>query len=87
MIAVPLRTKILLRPDEAKDQSEGGIFLPEMAREKPKTAIVVSCGMDVKSCGAEQRVIFSSFAVIPLEIDGETLLLADEEDILVILRD
>ena len=40
----PLEDRILIRPLEADDKTESGIFLPESAKEKPMRGTVVAMG-------------------------------------------
>jgi len=36
---IPVEYKVLIRPEEVVDRSEGGIFLPETSREREQLAI------------------------------------------------
>lgn len=40
----PLRNYVLIRPDDEKNVSDGGIFLPGKAAEKPNTGMVIAVG-------------------------------------------
>ena len=40
----PLGDKILVKRDEAATKTEGGIFLPESAKDKPKQGKVIALG-------------------------------------------
>lgn len=44
MNARPLGNKVLIRPDEARKKTEGGILLPDISAEKPHRGTVVSVG-------------------------------------------
>ncbi len=90
----PLNDKVIVRRVEAENQTAGGIFLPDQAKEKPKEGIIEAIGdgkyleSGERSCfqvGAGDRVLFSSYAGTEVKIDGEELIIMGEEDILAIL--
>ena len=40
----PLRNRIVVRPVEQEEQTAGGIYLPDTAKEKPQQAEIVAVG-------------------------------------------
>ena len=40
----PLHDWIIVNPDEGKDESPGGIFIPDSAQEKPKQGTIIAIG-------------------------------------------
>ena len=92
-IARPLADRVLIRPLLAPEKSEGGIYIPDSAREKQFVGEVVEVGpgrklddgtreqMDVV---AGQTVIYSRYAVADIELDGEEFAVVRESDILAI---
>jgi len=80
---------------EAQEKTQGGILLPDSAKEKPKEGRVVAVGqgklldnggrasLQVKE---EDRVIFSSYAGNEVKINGEDFLILDESDVLAIVE-
>lgn len=74
----PLHDKILVRRDEALDRTKSGIYLPEKAKDTPKTGIVEAVGTGTinTDTGAlipltvkkGDRVIFSSYAGTELKL-------------------
>jgi len=91
----PLHDKVIIRRDEAEDQTESGIFLPESGKEKPKTGVIEAVG-DGKlntetgqrtplSVKAGDRVIFASYAGSEVKLDDETLLVMSEDEILAVI--
>jgi len=81
---------VLVRVDEA-EATQGGIFLPESAQEKPKTGIVVSVGegrrledgsfapVDVEE---GDRVLFTKYGGTEIKVDGEELMVMSTSQIL-----
>ncbi len=87
----PTGNRVLIRRDEVKEMTEGGIVLPDDARDKPKRGVVVSVGEGriLESGGwfqtnlqAGDRVIFRAYGGDEIEHNGETLLVIGVDDIL-----
>ena len=88
----PLGDKLIVKRQEAATQTESGIYLPESAKDKPKTGKVIALGSGNlnKDTGdyipftvkKGETVIFSSYAGTEIKIDGEEMLILTEEDIL-----
>jgi chaperonin GroES len=92
----PLHDRILVkRHEETEAKSQGGIIIPDTAKEKPQQAKVLAVGagritddgkvqpMDVK---VGDQVIFSKYAGTEVKLDGEDLLIIREDDVLGILN-
>ncbi len=92
----PLHDRMLVkRLDEVEEQSQGGIIIPDTAKEKPQHATVLAIGtgritddgqvqpLDVK---AGDKVVFSKYAGTEVKIDGDELLVIREDDVLGVLE-
>lgn len=91
----PLGDKVLLKRLEAEETTAGGIVLPETAKEKPKRGTVLSVGDGrLLDTGERQplqvnegdQVLFSNYAGTEVKVDGEDMLIMDENDILAVLE-
>ncbi len=91
----PLHDKIIVRRDEAEDRTAAGIYLPEKAKDTPKTGVVEAVGtgnlntetgklipLTVKK---GDRVIFSSYAGSEVKLGDEKLLIMSEEEVLAVI--
>lgn len=94
MKVVPIGDRILIERIEAEQKTEGGIVLPDSAKEKPQRGRVVALGEGRQLKGTEtapfqvqegDEVIFESYAGTEVSLDGREYLLMSEEDILGIL--
>jgi chaperonin GroES len=94
MKVVPLGEKVVVKRLEAEEVTAGGIVLPDVAKEKPQQGRVLSVGdgrllPNGKRCGHQvsegDRVLFGSFAGTEVVVDGEDLLIMNENDILAIV--
>jgi chaperonin GroES len=90
----PLNDKILVKRLEAVDTTEGGIVLPDAAKEKPREGEVVSVGAGrllesgeraPMQINVKDRVIFGSYAGTEIKFDGAELLIMSEDDVLAVI--
>jgi len=85
MKVIPLGERLLIKPIKEEKKTEGGIVLPDSAKEKPMKAEVIAVGkldedkIDVK---VGDKVIFSKYAGTEIKINDEDYLIIDANDIL-----
>lgn len=86
----PLDDRVVLEVLEEKEKTEGGIVLPDSAKEKPQKGEVVATGPgklmkngDRKSPSVEEgeTVIFGKYAGTDVEVDGQEFKIVKETDI------
>lgn len=87
----PLADYVVAVTEEAEAKTASGFYLPEGAKEKPKTAKVVAVGpgkvgddnkripMTVK---VGDRIIYKQYSETTLKLDKDEYLLVREEDII-----
>jgi chaperonin GroES len=90
----PLHDRVVIRRIKEDTQSKGGIIIPETAREKPVQGEVVAVGpgrrdeagklvpIDVR---AGEIILFGKWSGTEVKIDGEDLLIIQENDIMGVL--
>lgn len=91
----PLHDRVIVRRlDETSNQTAGGLFIPDSAKEKPQEGEVIAAGagkykengerqtLDVKT---GDRVLFGKYSGSEIKIDGEELLIMREDEILGII--
>ena len=90
MIFKPLGDRILVKPLEAKEQTKGGIVLPETAKEKPQEAEIIAVGQGKKtedgkvipvSLKVSDKVLYGKYSGTEITIDGDEYLIIREEDV------
>jgi chaperonin GroES len=91
----PLHDRVIVRRKEEERMSAGGIVIPDSATEKPVQGEVVAVGkgkildngevraLDVK---AGDKVLFGKYAGTEVKVDGETLLVMREEDLMGVIE-
>ena len=94
MSITPLFDRIVVKRAEGEEKSSGGIFLPDAAQEKRQEGIVISVGRGrVNDDGTQfplelkggERVLFGKYAGNEIKLEGETVLLMREDEILAVL--
>ena len=88
----PLGRRLLLKRAPSKDKSDGGIFLPDTAKEKPMEAEVLALGIGLNSEGKDvkylisvqvgDKVIVANYGGSELTLHGEEVLIVNESDCL-----
>ncbi|MGD9627645.1 MAG: co-chaperone GroES [Pyrinomonadaceae bacterium] len=91
----PLHDRVILRRIEDNvNQTAGGLFIPDTAKEKPQEGEVIAVGegkykedgtrqtLDVK---AGDRVLFGKYSGSEIKLDGEEFLIMREDEILGII--
>jgi chaperonin GroES len=90
----PLYDRIVVKRIEEKETIQGGIIIPDTAKEKPQEAEVVAVGqgkrldngklvaLDVK---AGDRILFGKYSGSDIKLDGVEYLIMREDEVLGIL--
>ncbi len=78
----PLSDYVVAQAEEASVKTASGIYLPDNAAEKPKTAKVLATGKEVKQVKAGDRIVYKSYSTTEVKIGSEDYILVKEEDIL-----
>lgn len=92
----PLHDRVIIRRiEDTTNQTAGGLYIPDSAKEKPQEGEVVAAGAGkYKEDGSRQaldvkegdRVLFGKYSGSEIKIDGEELLIMREDEILGIIE-
>ena len=91
----PLQDRVIVRRLEEEEKTEGGIIIPDTAKEKPMEGKVVAVGKGKVLEGGKvvplevkkgDRILFSKYAGTEIKLDGEEHLIMREDDILGIIE-
>ena len=82
----PMADNVVAQLEEASNQTASGLYLPDNATEKPKTAIVVAVGKKVTDVKVGDRIIYKSYSSTDIKIDGQEYLIVKAEDILATVK-
>jgi chaperonin GroES len=78
----PLGDYVVAQADEAESKTASGLYLPEAAKEKPKTSKVVAVGPLVKGVKVGDRIVYKSYSQTEVKVGKEDYILVQEQDIL-----
>ncbi|HEV7701788.1 MAG TPA: co-chaperone GroES [Pyrinomonadaceae bacterium] len=92
----PLHDRVILkRIEDNVNQTAGGLFIPDTAKEKPQEGEVIAAGegkykedgtrqpLDVK---AGDRVLFGKYSGSEIKLDGDEFIIMREDEILGIIN-
>jgi len=91
----PLHDRVIVRRTEEEKTTASGLIIPDSATEKPSEGEIVSVGngrtndngdvlaLDVK---VGDQVLFGQYAGTEIKVDGETLLVMREDDIVAVVE-
>ncbi len=91
----PLHDRVIVRRTEEEKTTASGLIIPDSATEKPSKGEILAAGngrindngdvlaLDVK---VGDQVLFGQFAGTEIKVDGETLLVMREDDIVAVVE-
>lgn len=90
MQITPFDDRVLVEPEEAtENRTKSGIYLPDTAREKPRTGKVVAVGTDedlAEKIGVGDTVVYAKFTGDEMEFNGSNYLIVSRSDILAVIK-
>lgn len=85
----PLGSRVVIEPREAENKTASGIIIPDSAKEKPQTGVVVAAGKGAKDEEMEVKtgdtVLYGKFAGTEITLDGKEYLILNQSDILAVV--
>ncbi len=91
----PLHDRILLRRVEEEERTQGGVIIPDTAKDKPMQGEIIAVGSGARSEDGKilpldvkkgDRILFGKWSGTEIKIDGEELLIMKESDIMGVLQ-
>ena len=90
----PLGDRVLVEPIEEKEQTVGGIIIPDSAKEKPMQGKVIAVGKKLDKDGKEiafdvkkgDTVLLPNYGGTEVKINDKKLQLVREEDLLGVIE-
>ena len=79
----PMGTRLLIQPLDQESKTASGLLLPETAKEKPQTGLVVAVGDDDENkLKVNDKVLFAKYSGTEFKLDGVEYLLLESSDVL-----
>ena len=90
----PLGERVVLKQQEAEEKTQSGIILPDSAKEKPQTAVVIAVGPGSEKDGKKaemqvkegDRVIYSQYSGTDVKLEDEKYIIVNQSDIIAIVE-
>jgi chaperonin GroES len=91
----PLHDRIVVKRLEQQEAMQGGLYIPDSAKEKPQEGQVMAVGngkkneegkvtpLDVK---VGDRILFGKYSGSDIKLDGEEYLIMREDEVLAVLE-
>jgi chaperonin GroES len=86
----PLGMRVLIKPDDqAESRTSSGLYIPETAKEKPQTGVVIAIGDEGEEIKVKvgQKVLFPKYSGTEIKLEGVDHLIMDADDILAIVNE
>jgi len=92
----PLEDRVLIQRVETEERTEGGIIVPDSAKEKPQEGIVRATGPGKTNDAGERvelevsegdKVLFGKYSGTEITVKGEEHLMLRESELLAIIED
>ena len=85
----PIGERLLVEPkDETEDTSEGGIIIPEMAKEKPRIGVIKAVGQLDVDLKVGDTIMYGKFAgADSIAVDGVECIIMDISHVMAKLED
>ncbi|MBV6521398.1 MAG: 10 kDa chaperonin 1 [Gemmatimonadaceae bacterium] len=90
----PLADRVVVKAMEEAETMRGGLYIPDTAKEKPQQGEIVAVGPgrfeDGKRVPMElkngDKVLYGKYSGTEVTVDGETLLILRETDVLAVIN-
>jgi len=85
----PLGTRVLIEPLKAEERTQGGIIIPDSAKEKPQSGKVVAVGPGSKDEPMEVKigdvVLYGKYAGTEITFESKDYLIMSQSDIFAVV--
>lgn len=90
----PLYDRIVVKRLEEQEQVQGGIIIPDTAKEKPQEGEVVAVGKGKRNDKGEltalelevgNRILFGKYSGSDIKVDGNEYLIMREDEVLAVI--
>jgi len=85
----PLGTRVLIEPLKAEERTQGGIIIPDSAKEKPQSGKVIAVGPGSKDEPMEVKVgdvvLYGKYSGTEISYESKDYLIMKQDDILAVV--
>jgi chaperonin GroES len=85
----PLGPRVVIQPVEEDSRTDSGLYIPDTAKEKPQTGLVVAVGESTEdvtiSVKVGDKVLFPKYSGTEIKLGKEEYIIMDFEKVLAVL--
>ena len=82
----PLKDRVVVKySEEDMEKTAGGLYVPDVAKEKPSKGTVTAVGSEVKEVKTGNTVLFDKYTGSKIKLEEVEYLIVKEEDLLGII--
>jgi chaperonin GroES len=78
----PLKDRVFVSYSEEIEKTSGGIYVPDVAKEKPQKGKIQAVGSEVKNVKVGDTILFDKYSGTKISFENTEYLILKEEDIL-----
>ncbi|MCX7976388.1 MAG: co-chaperone GroES [Bellilinea sp.] len=79
----PMGARILVKPLEQENKTSTGLYIPETAKEKPQTGVVVAVGDDEDiKLKVNDKILFAKYSGTEIKLGSDDYLIMECSDVL-----
>ena len=79
----PLGIRVVIKPLEQEAKTASGLYIPESAKEKPQTGLIVAVGDDEEiTLKVDDVVIYAKYTGTEVKLEGIDYLIMEYGDVL-----
>ncbi len=91
----PTAGRVLIRRQETKNTSKGGIILPDASKKKSQHGTIVAMGGRIRTehgfskyeFAEGDKVLFNSYSGTEIDVDGENMVLLEWTEIIAVIKE
>jgi chaperonin GroES len=77
-----LESRVAVEPEQAPDQTDSGLYLPENREERLQMGRVLSVGPDTRDLEEGDRVCFGAYAGTEIDLPGKQFVVLEQSEIM-----
>ena len=85
----PLAARVVIQPIDEESRTDSGLYIPDTAKEKPQTGVVVAIGEGTEEISITvkvgEKVLFPKYTGTEIKLGNEEYIIMDFEKVLAVL--
>jgi chaperonin GroES len=83
----PIKDRVVIKcSEESMEKTAGGLYVPDVAKEKPQKGLVTAVGLEVKEVKEGNTVLFDKYSGSRVKIEDVEYLIVKEEELLGVIE-